>query len=222
MTTHETITDRLSEYVDGELDFAEQHEIERHLAACAECRDIVSDLRMIAARAAQLPGVLPDQDLWTGIAAQIGESAPGRVVAFAPRNARRFSFTFLQLAAAAVTLMVLSGALVYFAQSGHRNADVQVATAHTPDAVPVSLADPFYDSAVADLEEALEQGRDRLDPETIKVLEENLASIDRAIDQCRKALEADPANSYLNSHLVSARQRKLALLRRATALTTGS
>jgi hypothetical protein len=54
------------------------------------------------------------------------------------------------------------------------------------------------------------------------VLEENLATIDLAIEQCRRALEADPANAYLTSHLASARQRKLALLRRATALTAGS
>jgi len=31
---------------------------------------------------------------------------------------------------------------------------------------------------------------------------------------------SDPANSYLNSHLVETRRRKLDLLRRATALTT--
>jgi hypothetical protein len=68
----------------------------------------------------------------------------------------------------------------------------------------------------------LDEGRARLDPETVRVLEDNLDAIDKAIDQCRLALEADPANSFLSSHLVSARQRKLALLRRATALTTGS
>jgi hypothetical protein len=88
--------------------------------------------------------------------------------------------------------------------------------------MPVALVDPQYDGAVADLERTLAEGRDRLDPETIRVLEQNLDAIDKAIDQCRRALEADPANSFLNNHLVSARQRKLALLRRATALTTGS
>jgi hypothetical protein len=52
------------------------------------------------------------------------------------------------------------------------------------------------------------------------VLEENLAAIDRAIDQSRRALAADPANVYLNTHLASARQQKIALLRRASALAT--
>jgi hypothetical protein len=56
----------------------------------------------------------------------------------------------------------------------------------------------------------------------VRVLEQNLATIDKAIAQSRQALEGDPGNTFLNSHLISARQRKLALLRRATALTTGS
>ena len=53
---------------------------------------------------------------------------------------------------------------------------------------------------------------------TVKILESNLAAIDKAIDQSRQALAADPANVYLNNHLADARQRKLALLRRATAI----
>ena len=54
-------------------------------------------------------------------------------------------------------------------------------------------------------------------PQTVRVLERTCEAIDRAIEQCREALAADPANVYLNSHLAEARQRKLALLRRATA-----
>ena len=43
-------------------------------------------------------------------------------------------------------------------------------------------------------------------------------TIDQAIEQSRKALRADPANVYLNSHFAASRNRKLALLRRASAL----
>ena len=54
----------------------------------------------------------------------------------------------------------------------------------------------------------------------MKILEANLHSIDQAIEQSRHALEADPANTYLYSHLAEARQRKLTLLRRASALVS--
>jgi len=84
----------------------------------------------------------------------------------------------------------------------------------------VGMADAQYDAAVADLEKALKAGRDRLDASTIAIVEHNLQIIDQAINQARDALVADPANSYLSSHLVEARRRKLDLLRRATALAT--
>jgi anti-sigma factor RsiW len=221
-TTHDSIIGRLSEYIDDDLSRDERVVIEAHLATCDECRAIVSELRRIADAASRLPGTLPERDLWNGIALRVGHSA----AAPAPSpSRRRFSFTLPQLAAAGIALMLTSGGLVYFLRP-----EPPALTANTsgqsPDGVdavmPVALVDPQYDGAVADLERTLAEGRDRLDPETIRVLEQNLDAIDKAIDQCRRALEADPANSFLNNHLVSARQRKLALLRRATALTTGS
>jgi hypothetical protein len=66
----------------------------------------------------------------------------------------------------------------------------------------------------------LEQGRGRLDTTTVKVIERNLASIDSAIAQAQRALAADSASVYLNSHLAETRQRKLELLRRAAALVS--
>jgi hypothetical protein len=52
----------------------------------------------------------------------------------------------------------------------------------------------------------------------VRILQENLRTIDQAIEQCRRALADDPADAYLNSHLADAKKRKLALLRRANAL----
>ena len=81
--------------------------------------------------------------------------------------------------------------------------------------------DPRYDEAIADLLQALESQRGQLDATTIAVLESNLKTIDAAIEQSRRALAEDQENVYLNNHLADARQRKLALLRRATALAGG-
>jgi hypothetical protein len=94
------------------------------------------------------------------------------------------------------------------------------ALAEPHDVLPVSLADAQYDAAVSDLERALKNGRGKLDPSTISIVEHNLQTIDEAIRQAREALAADPANTYLSGHLVEARRRKLDLLRRAAALTT--
>jgi hypothetical protein len=75
-----------------------------------------------------------------------------------------------------------------------------------------------YATAVADLERVLASGRGQLDTTTIRIIEQNLAAIDRAIAQAQQALDADPANLYLNTHLAETMRRKLALLRQAAAL----
>jgi hypothetical protein len=64
----------------------------------------------------------------------------------------------------------------------------------------------------------LAQGRGKLDTATVRVLEQNLATIDRAIAQAQQAVAADSANLYLNSHLAATMRRKLDLLRQAAAL----
>lgn len=230
-TSHDHIIDQLSEYIDGELVPQVHAEIDRHLATCAECRQIVAELRGVREHAASLPAIPPAADLWDGVATRIAEPR-GRVLPLERRAPRRVSFTLPQLAAACITVMALSGGMVWLAQRGDPRTDFPAMSAETAAAVPrpeaagevapAAFTDAHYENAIDDLESILDQGRDRLDPETVRVLEQNLESIDKAIEQSRRALEADPANTYLNNHLATARQRKLALLRRATALTTGS
>ena len=223
MTMHDQITDRFSDYLDDELAPSERTDVEAHLATCADCRAVLEALRAIVATARRLPGSMPDRELWEGVEARL-DTRPN-VVPFEQPSRRRFSFTVPQLAAAGIALMLFSGGMVFVLQQQAPPIDATATSsepAYDGAIVPISFVDPQYDGAVADLERTLDAGRGRLDPETVRVLEQNLASIDAAIEQCRHALEADPANGFLNNHLASTRQRKLALLRRATALTTGS
>lgn len=205
-------TDRLSEYLDDELDARERSQLEAHLSECASCRTILEELRGVVSRAQAVTDRGPDNDLWPGIAERIAVMG----------GARRYTFSLPQLAAAGIALMVLSGGTVWMLRQQTTEpappAPQAAVEPADPAIVPVDLADAKYDEAVADLQRALEAGRSRLDPETIKVLEASLASIDQAIEQSQRALAADPANTYLYSHLAAARQRKLALLRRVNAL----
>ena len=240
---HQEFIDKLSDYLDGELSAGERAAVDAHVTGCAQCAAVLADLKRVVARAKGLEPRPPQADLWAGIAARIDQSSAGKIVAFESR--RRVSLTMPQLAAAAVILIAVSAGIAWQTAermaggsadasrssgvipstpasvaepAGHRalapTDDVQVAT--------VSMADPQYDAAVADLERAVKQGRGRLDENTIAVVEHNLQIIDQAIEQARQALAADPANSYLSSHLFEARRRKLDLLRRAAALSTES
>ncbi len=207
-------TARLSEYLDDELAPGERPEAEAHLAACAACRETLDELRRVVARAHALADAGPDADLWPGVAARLAP-APTRASVWH----RRVTFTLPQAMAAGLALVLLSAASVWFARVERR--PPVAAPAAVPAAPAVSranFADESYDRAVSDLERALTDGRDRLDPQTYGVIERNLKTIDRAITEARQALEADPGNVYLNNHLASARKKKLMLLRSATAL----
>ena len=231
-------TDRLSDYLDDELPADERATVESHVTGCPECTATLAELRRVVERARSIGPRPPDTDLWPAIAGRIrADGHGGSVAQFRRRELRRLSFTLPQLAAAAVLLIAISGVAGWQIAARARNqsrdpesvttARIAPADGATTDRSssddlvrPVSLADAQYDAAVADLERALAKGRDRLDKATIAIVEENLGIIDQAISQARVALAADPANSYLSSHLVETRRKKLDLLRRAAALTT--
>jgi anti-sigma factor RsiW len=247
---HEEWTDKLSEYLDGELPDDERRAVDTHLRTCAECSAVLADLKRVVARAQAVHTGVPRPpavDLWDGIAARIEDSRSAKALAeriapFTPRVSRRVTFTLPQLAAAAVLIAAVSGGLVWIVSRAASDAARQelaqnapIASAPTtppatqdmpadstsmePRIMTVAMADPQYDAAVLDLEKALKQGRGKLDASTIAIVEHNLQIIDQAIDQAREALAGDPANSYLSSHLVEARRRKLDLLRRAAAIS---
>src|SRR2546423_14692201 len=65
-------TDRLSEYLDGELGAADVAALEAHLPACADCRAALGELRRVVARAQALEDRPPATDLWPEIARHLG------------------------------------------------------------------------------------------------------------------------------------------------------
>ena len=220
-------TDRLSEYLDDELTPAERGALDAHLGSCRDCAATLEDLRAVAERARRLPVRPPAADLWPGIEPRLaGVRWQAAARGVTPDATRKFSFTLPQLVAAGLALMVMSGGGVWVLQHGGRATSMPPVAATDPARDPVrvvtaGMADPRYDEAIADLQQALESGRSQLDATTIKILEANLKAIDDAIEQSRRALAEDQENVFLNTHLADARQRKLALLRRATALVGG-
>jgi negative regulator of sigma E activity len=241
VTTH--WTERLSEFIDGELSQDDQTACEAHLTACAECRTIATELRLVTATARADAEQTPRRDLWPGILTQIGSgdiaahgetrAAVGteRVTPVIPmtRARRQVTFSLPQLALAASLLIAVTAGVSYVASGrGARTTPVRGETpvqamaesmgAPGADVTRANFADEQFDRAVADLEQILVDQRDDLDPRTVVVIERNLAVIDEAIRQARAALDADPANTFLNSHLADARRRKLELLRRATTI----
>lgn len=215
-------TDRLSEYLDGELSQPERLELEAHLGGCDTCRTVLADLERVVARARTLEDRPPARDLWPAIAAGIGSAAASRPADRGSRRPawRRLSLSVPQLAAAGVALVLVSAATAFLVAG--RGGDAGPVTAQSTPATDIrpvaGFAEGAYQTAVRDLERALAEGRDRLDTATVRVLETSLRAIDAAILDARRALAADPSSAYLNSHLAETMRRKVELMRRAAAL----
>src|SRR5258705_8104165 len=68
---HDACMNRLSEYLDEELDPEEYKALEEHLGVCPECSSILTELRQVRARGRDLEDVPPPASLWTRIEAGI-------------------------------------------------------------------------------------------------------------------------------------------------------
>jgi len=165
MTVHEEWTDKLSEYLDGELSAEERRAVEAHLHGCADCSRVLADLKRVIARAQQAGAVArpPSVDLWSGVAARLdaGRSATARstkptgersatgntgITPFPDRSAqavalrsRRFAFTLPQLAAAAALVAAVSGGVVWsVVERAAIRATDQIASAQPAPAAPAA------------------------------------------------------------------------------------
>src|SRR3989449_7696827 len=155
-------TDRLSEYLDGELTSPERTAFEAHLAACDACRTTLDELRRVVTNARALDDRPPAADLWPAVAARIGLSARSKTRPVV----RRFSFTVPQLAAASVALALLSGGAAWLIV---RRGTVPIPPVVTSGPAPALLnasaypGDVRFDAQVADLERAFALRRGRLE-----------------------------------------------------------
>ena len=177
---------------------------------------------------------LPSRDLWQGVATRIGstQSRESTTRETSLTTGRGITFTITQLAVAASLLIAVASGLTWMVARPPAAATATVNNGPVIQAygvpeeetggqiVPANFADAQFNAAVSDLEKILRDERDRLDPRTVLIIERNLKAIDAAINEARMALNDDPANPYLNSHLADARRRKLDLLRTATTLAS--
>jgi len=275
-------TDRLSEYLDGDLTGAEREACESHLAGCADCARLLEELKAVVVGARALPPSPPPADLWNAVEARL--ETP--VLQMRPRAEirdrleRRWTLSFGQLAAMAACLVAVTAGVMWLAtrdgsppagggvvaavpqsaipapapatsagttvetppaarREPETRTDPRLLAARAPEretdesapparnasandgTVPAVAADfgvGRYDAAIAELQSALDQRRSTLDSSTVRIVEQNLAVIDKAIADARTALATDPSSQYLNTYLASSMRRKVEFLRRVNSL----
>lgn len=215
--------DRLDDYLDGSLAEPEFQELELHLAGCGACREQERSLRSLLLQAAALPREqTPRRDLWPEVAARL---EPRDALSEARRALRNGGWLPAALGAAAAVLLAVATLLrpPEPAPAPEPQALEPGSTAlragSSSEPTEVLAAEREYAQAATTLLAALHARRERLSPETLAAVENNLQSIDDALAQIRAALERDPGSGALNHLLASTHQRKLKVLQRIVRLS---
>ena len=223
MTTEDRSCDRwlelVDDHVDGVLEPETDRALRRHLDDCTDCSTAASELRELLQAASELPRSMdPSPELWTGIESRL---APRSAVAprslHIARSQRRFVGWVPRAIAAA--LLVAFGALS--SRLLWPPAPAAVDIAGEPAAVEAVLASAEVANAEAEylrVKEALwltiYRNHEELSPMTVHVVEHNLRTIDKAIQDIRLALDEDPGNRRLEGQLFANHKRGIDLLRR--------
>ena len=212
----------LDDYLGDALNVDRAKDVERHLESCPECLNKKDALARLLERSRALPKeVEPFHDLWPEIRERIERRHAGRSgrvdnVTTSPNR------IFPVWAAAAV---ILIGVLVYWvtqmpsdmSRNEYGMSDLQETT--TAPSIETILAD--YVSTRDMLFAELEKRREELDPETVKVVMENMQIIDQAAVQIREALDKDPRNRGLERMLMASYHKQVRLLRQANNIPSG-
>lgn len=241
--------ERLAAYMEGDLSPAEQAAAEEHLADCTPCAEVLAELRAIASQAATMPALEPSRDLWSGIESRI--ATPVTQFGGSPAAVKRAPRRQWQFAIAAAALIAASAGTTYLIAARHSGSATPVVTVAqqapvphndstttvTPRVAPAPVpppnftyathkkdmsAAPVYDREISLLDSMVRTRRESLDPKTVKIIEQNLKIIDKAITESRAALARDPKSPLLSNQLDNVLGSKVELLRTVAFLPTQS
>ena len=113
LITCEQLDERLSDWLEHDLDAAARAALERHVAGCARCAGLVGDLASIRREAAALPELAPPRDLWPEIEARI--QAPVIMLDRSRSGARSALRGRWWMGAAAAGLVAVTASITYYA-----------------------------------------------------------------------------------------------------------
>ncbi len=223
----EQCSDWLGDAVDGALSSHQQAQVDAHCLECESCRDLLNDLKEIRAAASRLDRLTPSPDLWNAIATKVESQAYTKLPP--SRSARWWTGRRGKLAsrpqswvplAAAAALMLMLGAAAWFdlgPRSRNAGGDSAANLARSA-ASELQLAEQHYQNAITALEQLTVNRDNALDPSVAAEIAQSLQSIDRAIDDSRAALKAQPDSFVAQTSLLEALRMKVALLQETVTL----
>lgn len=200
---------KISDYVDNELNSAEKQLLEKHLNGCSECQKLYEDFKKIKADATGLAEFSPSGQTWFRIAAGIKEKQNENLRP-TPVRQRRFVFSLNSLGwivSAALLLVIFVGAVTIIPK-------LKAPATGSEQYVISKLeeAEHYYQKAIDALWEAVSVQEESFDPQLFAVFQKNLNIIDESITACKEAVLSRPNSLDSRNYLLAAYKEKRSLL----------
>jgi predicted anti-sigma-YlaC factor YlaD len=208
---HKLIGDQL----EGTIGAADKASLQKHLAECPDCRELLNDFKAIAESVRELPKREPSARVWTGVLAGVGLSGrePSRGRAAEPSWAERF---FLHgrartAWAAALLLAIIAGGVAVGIRIGRGSAPA-LSAEDKSTLSSLEEAAKHYRLAIEALQAAITTQKASVDPLIVAALARNLGEIDGVIRSCRTAVESNPNDLTARAYLLDAYKDKVEFL----------
>jgi anti-sigma factor RsiW len=217
----------LAALIEGDISAERRAQLEAHTASCDDCRALTADLERIRQAGSTLERHPVPRDGWSRISARLQADPAFRRAEANVGNVAgtRVPWSWLALAA---SLLLAVGAAVYMmprvgtpaGQRASQTIDSNASRGELVESIEeeLRLAAEHYERAINRLEQVANQSDTPLSPEMMADVRQNLAVIDKAIDESRQALRAQPENQLAQESLFDAFRRKVALLQDTIAL----
>ena len=206
----------ISRSIDDGLSDKEDARLERHLAACGECRALREDLRKIVDGAARLETPEPSDRVWLGIRAGLTRESGGRAREEAGafrRPAFGMGWPVLSyVGAGAVALALVITGIAVGRRLGRAPAPMGPQAREQYTLAKLDEAERYYQQAIKSLSEAFAAEKGALAPQVAELFDRNLSVIDATIQACRRAVIEEPDDLEARNYLLAAYTQKLTLL----------
>jgi len=212
----EQLLEHLDELLAGQLPDEIQTELTQHLKACPACQEVLSGTKELLLAVEQLPDEIePEHDLWPAISETIAEHCV--VTQHPARQASQLHWSHIVGVAAALIIGVTLTLVYSLAPSpAPRTASTGDETRGASVAATAGGLD-FTDIRQG-LLAAVQQRSDSLSPQTMAIIMDSLATIDKAISTLNAEMKKNPDSARLLKLLIDAQQQEIKLLQHATKL----
>ncbi len=200
---------KISDYVDNELNPTEKQYLEKHLDGCSECQKLHEDFRKIKADAKGLAEFSPSGQTWFKIASGIKEKQ-NEGFRPTPVRQRRFAFSSNSLGwvvSAALLLVIVVGSVTIIPKLTTPANDSQSFVVSK-----LEEAELYYQKAIDALWEAVSVQKENFDPQLYAVFQKNLNIIDESILACKEAVLSRPNSLDSRNYLLAVYKEKRTLL----------